>query len=162
MTPNVIYAFASYNSQVVMFLQNEPINLEYVRTDGGPYVFSEFLRYMWKQAEPFVLIEHDVLPYPGAIQEIWDCPEEFCGKPYRIATFEAACFGCTYFGSELMTQYPDAMEEAARRDPVWSCLDHRLADVLAESGRKGDQNPGDGSWGWPHQHGPSVQHLRLY
>lgn len=42
------------------------------------YSYGEFINDLWDKGHPFVIVEHDCFPYPGAIQDILQCPEPIC------------------------------------------------------------------------------------
>jgi hypothetical protein len=170
--PRVVYAHQKglLKAEVLDFLSREPLDLE-VREHEPEEGYYYLLEELWAQAQDFVLCEWDNLPYAGAIQEIWDCPEIFCGKPYRIGWFYAACLGCTKISRELMLEFPQAVKMGgARKEPSWgqpgykhwNSLDSRIVDALRELGYEGDHNWGGMNWGWPHQHWPIIEHLHDY
>jgi hypothetical protein len=167
--PRVIYAHAPglLKPQVLDFLASQPIDLE-VREHEPEEGYYQLLAELWAQAQDFILCEWDVLPYPGALEEIWACQEQlgFCGKPYRLFGWYAASLGCTKFPSELMRRYPRAVVEAGKRPGLegwgpgfrhWQAFDSRLFAALLELGFGGDLEAG-----YPHQHYPIVSHLRDY
>lgn len=47
--------------------------------------------------EPFLVVEHDVIPWPGALAELQACPREWCAVPYRIHGAFMDGLGCTKF-----------------------------------------------------------------
>ena len=55
------------------------------------YSYGEFLNAKWleHQNHPVIIVEHDCLPYPGAIQDILQCPEKTCsfGGTLQCAKF---------------------------------------------------------------------------
>jgi hypothetical protein len=161
--PRVIYAHAPglVKPEVLDFLAAEPLALE-VREHEPEEGYYRLLAELWAQAQDFVLCEWDNLPYPGAIQEIWECEQGFCGKPYRLGGFYAACLGCTKVSREFMLRYPQALRLAGEGGRGWRELDSRLASALRHLGYQGDLNWGGWSFGWPHQHWPPIQHLHPY
>lgn len=43
------------------------------------YSYGDFLNELsHKETGPFIIVEHDCFPWPGAIQEILGCPEPYC------------------------------------------------------------------------------------
>lgn len=44
------------------------------------YSYGEFINELWVKhsGNPFILVEHDVFPYPVAIRDLLQCPEPFC------------------------------------------------------------------------------------
>ena len=43
------------------------------------YSYGEFLNHLsYTETGPFIIVEHDCIPWPGAIQQILGCPEPNC------------------------------------------------------------------------------------
>ena len=128
---------------------------EYVRVGPGTdSAYFELLRAVWAKGESFIVVEHDLVPYPGAIAELEECDQPWCGKPYSLSTGVAgSCLGCTRFSAELLRAEPDAIEKTVilRQDVTarfhWSRLDSRLREVLEERGY------------FFHSHWPAIDHL---
>jgi len=45
--------------------------------------YYELVKSLWEKGEPFIVNEHDIVSWPGAIQQLKDCPEPWCTFPYR-------------------------------------------------------------------------------
>ncbi len=159
--PRVFLPYTQLDPWVLSMLQAEPIDLTLVEMTTT-YSYFELLSQLWAEGETFVIVEHDILVYPGAIQEIWDCEVPFCGKPYVIHGGFAACFGCTKFDASFLRAFPNAMKMGgARQHPMglgtgythWETLDSRIVAALSELGWSCNGSQ------WPHQHWPSVRHL---
>ncbi len=139
-------------------LEMDGIAADYVEM-GDEFAYWRLLRGLWEAGEGFVVVEHDVLPWPGALRQLWDCPEMWCAFPYRLSHdpgFSTA-LGCTKFSAKLLERTPGAMDVLAegryghsvgdRRH--WWGLDGRLSLVLTNLV----------GLGWPHRHEPPVSHL---
>lgn len=48
---------------------------EVIHSDTG---YAELFTELWNIGEPFVTCEHDVVPWPGAIDGLMHCPEPWC------------------------------------------------------------------------------------
>lgn len=81
-------------------LLTEGILPEVVRCDGDDFAYSRLLTDLWRGGEPFCLLEHDVVPYPGAIGALFVCPEPWCG--YQYAGVAEGGLGCVRFGAKLL------------------------------------------------------------
>jgi hypothetical protein len=164
--PQVVYCYPEQvKPQVLEFLGAQAIDLQLAPTPGSAGLYR-LLRRLWAQASDFLLVEHDVLPYPGALEEIWNCPQWLCAKPYQVGELWLGALGCTKVSGELMRAYPQAVEEAGKRPyPAdsgigyqdWEMLDCRLFAALADAGYAGALGAG-----YPHQHFPPVSHLHPY
>lgn len=140
-------------------LDADDVDVTYVemREDTSLY---DFMVERWRARETFVMVEHDIVPWPGAIQGIWDCPEPYCARPYRILDYVMGCWGCTKFDASMMERWADLIECAGRREwpklphgRHWNSLDSRVGYELRARG-------------YPelfgHQHFPAVMHLHSY
>lgn len=100
----------------------------------------------WWTAGGFVVVEHDVLPSPGALEKMWECPEVWCVTPYLVAgTWLDRGLGCTKFSDALVEKESTLMMEIENRS--WLTLDGQIADKLIERGYR------------PHLHQPPALHL---
>lgn len=94
----------------------EPL-LHYM-TDEEEYY--RLLSTLWREKEGFLVVEHDIVVWPGAIQQLIDCPEPWCAMPYYSAVgWIEDGLGCTKFGPSLLQQYPAALKE-----PFPTCCSH--------------------------------------
>jgi hypothetical protein len=117
------------------------------------------LRALWGEGEGFIVVEHDIVVWPGAMAELVACPRDWCQCPYSYGRAGGTIvgLGCTKFSTFLLDRYPDVMEEAW--DPVpemtdhrhppghWCRLDARLQRVLVDHGET------------PHFDHSEVEHL---
>lgn len=109
-----------------------PGSIELVDVSESPYAYAQLLRELWADAEDFLLVEHDVVPGPGAIAQMAACPNPYCAAPYPWTTTLGPALGFTRFRSLLLRCYPSAAEIACRLpsaygDPGhWRQLDVRL------------------------------------
>lgn len=123
------------------------------------FSYFDLLSRLWGEEETFVIVEHDVVPWPGAIAEILSCSESWCAFPYRLSFSPGytPALGCTKFSAEIQKQTPGAWERLAegldfscQEDPRhWLGLDGRIGLVLGSMIGKA----------WPHRHEPPVTHL---
>jgi len=137
---------------------------EFVDVSADVEAYWRLLRELWVAGDSFVLVEHDVLPPPGAIEGMTECADELCLHPYpdsmasKIWEFH---LGCTRFGAELLAQFPDLVDETqgepgppgltsrfTRQGPRgWLLLSKRLEVCLERRGVR------------HHRHTPTVDHL---
>ena len=122
---------------------------EHMTDDEGYFRMMERL---WKTGETFAVVEHDVVVWPGAIQQLEDCSELWCTFPYYCSVgWIKDGLGCTKFSAELIRRYPDFLKE-----PFPTCcahtrhycgLDRLIAHRMLELGIE------------PHVHEPGVCNL---
>lgn len=124
---------------------------EYV--GNGDFEYYHLLKRMWLEHEDFVIVEHDVLPWPGAVEELFQCPYNWCSLGYKInvtSTGRAGygayhTFGCAKFSTGLMDAMPKVWDSFESRH--WSHLDAQFAThatAICQS---------------PHPHRPPAIHL---
>jgi len=104
---------------------------------------------MWNQGETFVIVEQDIVPWPGAVKEIYDCPHRFCinwtphwqaingDGPWTYA------HGLVKYGDELMSQFPSYFNDYSESHH-WSQFDWGLVKRFSSE---------------IHYHWPPVIHL---
>lgn len=101
----------------------------------------------WQIGESFINVEHDIAPWPGALQALEDCTEPLCAYQYLIRGELTTALGCIKFSDTIMKRYANACEgwEATH----WMHLDARVISSL-EWDRKIKV----------HLHEPPVAHVR--
>jgi hypothetical protein len=108
----------------------------------GEYGYGELLARTWAGERGFCLVERDIVPWPGAIQELWECPKLWCGYKYMLGR---GCLGpglgCVRFSDELVRS-----ELVTFADVPWHEMDGYLMRTL-------------GSY---HVHEPPVGHAPAY
>jgi hypothetical protein len=101
---------------------------------------------LWAEG-PFVIVEHDIVPAPGMVHELWNCPRDWCAFPYRMDDIVTTAFGLVKFDPELLPGAGDLLGGIIEQHRVWSGLD---SIVIAELHRRGYKE---------HEHQPPVEHL---
>jgi hypothetical protein len=113
-----------------------------VSADDG---YLNLMRRLWKERKPVIIVEHDIVPWPGALEELWHCPCVWGAFSYHlhggIGVFHG--FGCTKITPELMNAVPTVWDAPT----PWNMLDQVLA--LAALNEEYI----------PHPHRPPVTHL---
>jgi len=75
---------------------------------------------LWGNGESFTIVEHDIAVWPGAIQELENCPEGWCTFPYYCSVgWITDGLGCTKFSKEFILAHPDFLKE-----PFPDCCAH--------------------------------------
>lgn len=138
---------------VRLVLEADGIPVELVEVDPhNGYV--ALLIELWRQGETFVLVEHDVIPWPGAIAQLLHCDREWCAFPYRHRGGPALSLGCTKFAGSLTRRLARVALDF-ERDPMhpWG---HGRYEAVDGALFKHLQRWGETA---PHEHGPMVAHL---
>jgi hypothetical protein len=106
----------------------------------------------WNAKETFCIVEHDIVVWPGALQELESCPEFWCTRPYYCSVgWIIDGLGCTKFSKELLERYPSLVNEpfpsCCAHTKNWCGLDRVINHRMIEMGMK------------PHVHLPGVSNL---
>jgi hypothetical protein len=111
--------------------------------------FKYFVK-RWKEKESFINVEHDIVPWPGAIDEIEKCQQIWCGYGYNKGEniVLSPYLGCVKIGAGLIELLPGVWNEREKESREWGNLDVWLGKYAWNRGIK------------IHQHYPSVNHFK--
>lgn len=122
------------------------IEPEYIDVSGDNWNYWRLLSRLWSEGEQFMILEHDMLPWPGAIHLAWQCEEPWCVYPYLIGgRYSTVGHGCVKYGVEILEGAPNAVKNVGRKH--WSTLDSHTIHAVRKAGFK------------PHVHQPPIIHL---
>lgn len=107
------------------------------------FAYGRILHEFWQDGEPFINIEHDMAPWPGAIQALRSCELEFCLFGYPRA--EQGSMGMTRFSRELIRRFPKLSETNHWSRASWNNVENAVLGGLKNVPK--------------HQHFPHVAHL---
>ena len=153
--PKVLVPFTSLRAETVVALSNSDIPYEMVARpilDDEGYFFA--LAEAWTptpehMAEPFILVEHDIVVRPETLRELRDCPEDWCAAPYPyLDKPEAWGMGCVKFSDRLIVRNPWIFRQFANDgDDLhpprhWCSLDFHIWTALTENGEKRHDHQG--------------------
>lgn len=115
---------------------------------GNPEAYAGHFVHAWQQLETFINVEHDIAPWPGALIDLWHCPNQWCyyRYPKQNSRPSAPGIGCMKFGEHLLKAMPQSWENWGNL-PWWD-LDAGILDDIKSFGVLG------------HEHHPSVAHAR--
>lgn len=65
-------------------LDQENLVPEYVQMDRDD-AYHDLIKNLWEQGDPFIINEHDIIAWPGAIAQLEACPHPWCTHMYRCA-----------------------------------------------------------------------------
>ena len=104
----------------------------------------------WNEGKDFINVEHDVAPWPGALQELWACDKPWCAFGYEPDTDYAnpaytPALGCVRFKASFITGLADMWD--VLEDRHWQRLDGHLASYARAYGFE------------VHQHRPAVLNI---
>lgn len=95
------------------------------------YDYQRFFQDRWKDGTSFVNVEQDIIPWPGAIKEIWDCPHEWCVFDFHLPVHWnrnledekiGIPIGCVKISASLIQKTPGMWDEPV----TWDKCDMRL------------------------------------
>lgn len=112
-----------------------------------PDSYRQLLADLWRRREPVVIVEHDVVPWPGAIEELAACPCAWGSNTYLLHGGYGVHhgFGCTKLTPALMEATPYVWDTST----PWHDLDAHLLFAARDVGFD------------PHPHRPPVVHLSV-
>jgi len=110
--------------------------------------YPRLLERLWREGGDFILVEHDVVPWPGAIAELASCPRQWCAfrAPLPGGALALSTIACGKFTAPVLAATPSLPSQWG---DDWRRLDSyipgEIMRTIAES---------------PHEHGPPVAHAR--
>jgi hypothetical protein len=151
----VALPYTRLRPEVCQPLSEQGHDVTFVDVSGSDEDYWQLMADLWAQAETFVIVEHDVIVRDGAIDELVECEQDWCGFPVSYCGTEYAGLACTKFTAGLIARYPDALERVAEIEDAdhkpkhWCRLDGWLKSYVLEPG--GERM---------HVHGPVLEHVR--
>lgn len=119
--------------------------LHYMDGEGA---YLAYWKQRWAEGSTFINLEHDVVPWPGAIEQINACPEDWCsfgyGPDWDLFTGTAP-FGLAKFTDRFIAEFPEVW---IAYDKGWG-LNWRGCDAHFTGYMKTRSI-------FPHQHRPAV------
>lgn len=74
---NLFVVSAVPNPPALLALRME--GFDPVPLDTAPdFAYGHHFTHLWNEGKPFITVEHDVVPWPGAIDQLMACPEPWC------------------------------------------------------------------------------------
>jgi hypothetical protein len=97
-----------------LLVQRIPARFDDVGQDE--YAYARWFQSLWKLGHDFIIVEHDVLPWPGAITKLEQCVNVWCGLNTSLQ--------CTKFS-------PSRLGDCPVSEPThWQMLDHTVFRAL--------------------------------
>lgn len=116
------------------------------QNDGA---YADYFTERWAMQERFINLEHDVIPWPGALEEIWECPEDWCSYGYdpgEILPLDGGYLNCIKFSARLIEATKDIWVPPLSPRRHWNYVDVVINEGATAAGFQF------------HQHFPSVVH----
>lgn len=116
------------------------------QTDDG-YAYGDLVADQWQTGQGFVIVEHDICPWWGALRELWECEQDWCVFPYPQGRgWPDPALGCSKYSARLVQAFPDMWRHL--RASTWLQVQETIMPTLWNAG-----------WQW-HEHWPPVAHAR--
>ena len=114
---------------------------ERIDVSGDEFAYGRLLAELWRDGDSFLIIEHDIEATIRALEEARCCGCPWGANPYRHGRsgLLREALGFTRFSSDLLRDFPDAVERSdeikvQERGPDWLYLDGRLHATLVAAG----------------------------
>lgn len=89
-------------------------DVDYVKLDNG-LGYWRLLKSLWEKPEDVIIVEHDVVPWMGAIEQLETCDHDYCGYGYTEEGKEVN-FGCAKLTAKHMSQIPNLWDKMLLRN----------------------------------------------
>jgi hypothetical protein len=117
----------------------------YLDVSGAEDDYYWALQGFWQRQQGVIVVEHDIVAYPVAIEALRACESDWCGVPYLVGRNFVLDLGLTKFSPAIMAAYPEAVNRM--ENTHWKTLDGQLLGYLRPLR------------GGPHWHWPAARHL---
>lgn len=114
-------------------LRTEESDTKFVYTGHDETAYYKMARDAWAEKETFIIVEHDVVIWPGALRALWNCDKPLCVY-YAPGPVGVVGLGCVKFGRDLMLDFPDHLNEIIPDWQSWRTLDREMTYRLIDKG----------------------------
>jgi len=161
----VIVPAVEENCLASMALRAEGVEHQ-TRICDGANGYGKLISDLWRDGRGFILVEHDIVPWPGALQAMWECSQYWCGYPYlyyyhtyapdaRRRFLRSHACGCVKFSDVLVKGWPNLPTEKNWEERHWQDLDGHIGRSIVIAMK--ELRPAILGW---HEHSPPVAHIR--
>jgi hypothetical protein len=150
----VALGYEAVDAEFIALRPADCSNETHVQGDCDDYF--RLLTQLWAGGQGFVVVEHDIVPWPGSIRGLLECDQPLCLHRYQIAGGMGYGLGCSKFSAQLTRDYWDLPQVLEReRGGSWSGRWCHLDGEFVARLRDRMQVP-------LHFHEPAVTHLHDY
>lgn len=112
--------------------------VEYVHVPE-PWDYAAFFRQRWEEGQSFINVEHDVIPWPGALQALAACGRAWCGYNYHLKCHQGledpnltlgVPLGCVKLSETLIRATPGLWDQRVE----WTVCDTHLTQAAYQAG----------------------------
>ena len=132
-------------------LATEGVAFEVETLGHDDFAYGRALARLWSRGGELIVVEHDIVPWPGAISAISGCDAPWCAYqfPPNPQQLEWA-LGCLRVSERIVRAHPDA-PQVWEGEP-WYRLDAKVIQALVAASGRGD----------PHLHEPPLAQLKAH
>ena len=158
--------FTNLNPATAYVVQGLP-SYELVDVSGSDTAYVDFFQSRWDEGKDFISMEHDIVPWPGAIDQIAQCKAPWCVFMYDPVedAMSRPNLGLVKIGADLIKMIPD----------VWRVMGTAERGVPRRYGAIFGAMPCNRTWMYcdqqlffhaitrdiyPHQHFPPVVNVK--
>ena len=114
----VIVVSTTTAAPATLAMTMEGIQVKEYKVRNNDYVhYGSIFTELWQTHEGFILVEGDVVPWPGAIKQLQECNHNWCGYlfpsgviDWELMTGFADGLGCMKFGTGMVQRVPYLIE----------------------------------------------------
>lgn len=98
--------------------------------------YAEYFRDRWSEKEPFINVEHDVVPPAQILESLWNCSNPICVTGYVYPDSppefqpEITYGGCIKISRQFILDHPDLWKDNL---PTWSRCDGRITKAIEDN-----------------------------
>lgn len=132
--------YARLYPEVREALDRDGVEAEYAYVGAEPTDYYDLLARLWREPGGFIIVEQDIVPWPGAIAQLATCSHDWCGFAYELSTGVGVpgMLGCTRFSGRLTAEHPGVIEAVAYLPAhgtpprYWGRMDTRIKEVMED------------------------------
>lgn len=92
-------------------LSNDCVNIWPIRDHEHGY--ADYWVERWQEGRKFINVEQDVVPHKSVLEEMWDCPEDYCicqyAYPWAGSPIDHSPIGCAKFSEHFIAAHQGIM-----------------------------------------------------
>ncbi|SRR6266481_8251482 len=89
--------------------------------------YGKYLWERWKESQPFINVEHDVVPTQEMIKGLWECQETFCVTSYS-ENEGPSLLGCVKFSEKFISGTQGIFDNY----PNWKTCDNNISKACLD------------------------------
>ena len=134
----IVLPFTKIKPGVRKALKATGRNWEEIDVSESDEAYWELISSLWREAQDFAVVEHDVIVRPDTFDEFENCQGDWCAFqiPYLHGYYPG--MGCVRFRAGLMRAYPSLLDQVAamsnEKHPRrhWCVVDGFMRFILTE------------------------------